>query len=105
MSAQFQLLSPSILPKRVEGGGGEEPGLIAKQQLGIELTPSKAVLELIHKQKHKIYAHLYASSNLQQFTSFQNDECKIKYMCMYARLTTNTTIQISLFFSTIGDTA
>ena len=33
------------------GGGGQEPGLIAKQQLGIELTPSKAVLELIHKQK------------------------------------------------------
>ena len=41
----------SVHPPQEGGGGREEPGLIAKQQLGIELTPSNAVLELIHKQK------------------------------------------------------
>ena len=44
----------SVRPPQEGGrgeGGGEDPGLIAKQQLRTELTPSKAVLELIHKQK------------------------------------------------------
>ena len=50
-SQDISSISTALSVHPPQEGGGDEPGLITKQQLGIELTPSKAVTELIHKQK------------------------------------------------------
>ena len=110
--APFQLLSPSILPKRWRGGGGGGGGgrsqdLLPNSSWELSLLQVKQCYNNIDSQtKNTKFMHTFMHPLIcNNSLHFKTRSVKIKYMCMYVRLTTNTTIQISLFFSTISDTA
>ena len=104
LSAQFQLLSPSILPMR---GGGRSQDLLPNSSWELSLLKVKQCYNNIDSQtKNTKFMHTFMHPLIcNNSLHFKTRSVKIKYMCMYVRLTTNTTIQISLFFSTISDTA
>ena len=112
LSAPFQLLSPSILPKRWRGGwgwggGGRSQDLLPNSSWELSLLQVKQCYNNIDSQtKNTKFMHTFMHPLIcNNSLHFKTRSVKIKYMCMYVRLTTNTTIQISLFFSTISDTA
>ena len=99
-------LHPSS-PRGVGGGGGRSQDLLPNSSWELSLLQVKQCYNNIDSQTkntkvmHTFMHPLICNNSLH----FKTRSVKIKYMCMYVRLTTNTTIQISLFFSTISDTA